>query len=268
MQPTAHIALEHLKFATSTDTVPAMSRGRRPGRAMRECTAWRNDQTCRVCHERPRALLDGATSALLAADDMKVVNVRINRGQSVFSQAETAEYLWVLRTGAVKLLGTAWDGKPRICRVLKPGEILGIEGLVSGGYLHTAIAAAETRACRYPLTEIRKLCLAHADLQWSLMERAHAELAATQQWLVDATNASSPARARMARLLLRLRDGDSTLVHKFTREDLGLMLGITIETASRIIAAFLRERLLTRDEGVGRYYQADVDGLSVVAGGC
>jgi CRP-like cAMP-binding protein len=71
----------------------------------------------------------------------------------------------------------------------------------------------------------------------------------------------------MARLLLRLRDGESNRVHSFSREDLGLMLGTTIETASRIVAAFLRERLLVRRETGQRFYDADIVRLEMVAQG-
>lgn len=60
----------------------------------------------------------------------------------------------------------------------------------------------------------------------------------TEQWLVDMTSAGATARVRMARLLLHLRDGESNRIYNFSREDLSLMLGTTIETASRVIAAF------------------------------
>ena len=72
---------------------------------------------------------------------------------------------------------------------------------------------------------------------------------------------------RMARLLLRLRDGESHRIYNFSREELGLMLGVTIETASRIIAAFQRERLLVRREGGSRFYDADIVGLERIAQG-
>ena len=71
----------------------------------------------------------------------------------------------------------------------------------------------------------------------------------------------------MARLLLHLRDGESSRIYIFCREDLSLMLGTTIETASRIIAAFFRERLLVRREASSRFYDADVTRLESVAQG-
>ena len=81
------------------------------------------------------------------------------------------------------------------------------------------------------------------------------------------TSTGASARVRMARLLLHLRDNESNRIYNFSREDLGLMLGITIETASRIIAAFLRERLLVRREAGSRFYDGDIVRLEMVAQG-
>ena len=97
------------------------------------------------------------------------------------------------------------------------------------------------------------------------MQKWQAALRETEQWLVDMTSTGAAARVRMARLLLHLRDGESNRVYNFSREDLGLMLGTTIETASRIIAAFLRERLLVKREPGSRFYDADIVRLEMVA---
>jgi CRP-like cAMP-binding protein len=99
------------------------------------------------------------------------------------------------------------------------------------------------------------------------MQKWQAALRETEQWLVDMTSTGATARVRMARLLLRLRDGESKRIYNFSREDLGLMLGVTIETASRTIAAFQRERLLVRREADQKFYDADVVRLEMVARG-
>ena len=186
--------------------------------------------------------------------------------ESVLYQAGTkAENLWILRTGAVKLISSSWNGEPRIVRVLKPGDVAGIEGLLAGQYTHTAMTVGTVHACRTPIRAVRQLCLEHASFQWNLMQRWQSTLNETERWLVDMTSSGTTVRVRMARLLLRLRDGESNRIYNFSREDLGLILGTTIETASRIIAAFLRERLLVRREPGSRFYDGDVVRLEMVA---
>jgi CRP-like cAMP-binding protein len=70
----------------------------------------------------------------------------------------------------------------------------------------------------------------------------------------------------VARLLLRLvKDREPPECHLFGREDLGAMLGITTETASRTIAEFKRQGLLS-DLGGGRY-RVDTEKLAALAAG-
>ena len=147
------------------------------------------------------------------------------------------------------------------------GDVAGMEGLLAGSYAHTAVTVGAVYACRTPIRAVQRVCLEQASFQWNLMQKWQAALRETEQWLVDMTSTGAAARVRMARLLLHLRDGDSNRIYNFSREDLGLMLGTTIETASRIIAAFLRERLLVRREPGSRFYDGDIVRLEMVAHG-
>lgn len=239
--------------------------------ALRTCTAWRGDSTCLSCDGRENTLFSSLDEQVRKTLNVEVSNTGFATGTQVYLAGEPASHLWVLRTGALKLVSAAWDGQARIVRVLKPGDIAGMEGLLAGSYLHSAIAVGEVRVCCTPLADVRRLCLAHAGFQWGLMQQWQSALQDAEQWLLDATTAQSTARARMARLLLRLRDGNSNRIYNFPREDLGSMLGIAVETASRIIAAFLRDRLLvrnyTRKGAHGRYFEGDIPRLEQVAQG-
>ena len=66
---------------------------------------------------------------------------------------------------------------------------------------------------------------------------------------------------------LDFRYSEGSRIYNFSREDLGLMLGTTVETASRVIAAFLRERLLVRRERGSRFFDSDIVRLQRVAQG-
>ncbi len=234
---------------------------------LRICTAWRNNAGCLACDGRENSFFAGLSPDAIATLHVDVDNTGVASDEVLYRPGTRAEHLWVLRTGAVKLIAASWDGEPRIVRVLKPGDVAGMEGLLAGSYAHTAVTVGAVHACRTPIRAIQRICLEHAGFQWNLMQKWQAALRETEQWLVDMTSTGAAARVRMARLLLHLRDGDSNRVYNFSREDLGLMLGTTIETASRIIAAFLRERLLVRREAGSRFYDADIVRLEMVAHG-
>ncbi|MDR2452184.1 MAG: Crp/Fnr family transcriptional regulator [Candidatus Accumulibacter sp.] len=234
---------------------------------LRTCTAWRNNSDCLACDGRENSFFAGLSPEVIATLHVDVDNTGAPDGTVLYQPGNRAEYLWVLRTGFVKLIASSRNGETRIVRILRPGDVAGLEGLLAGSYAHTAVTIGTAHACRTPIRAIRQICLEHAGFQWSLMQKWQAALRETEQWLVDMTSIGATARVRMACLLLHLRDGESSRIHNFSREDLGLMLGTTVETASRVIAAFLRERLLFRREAGQRYYDADIVRLEMVAQG-
>lgn len=234
---------------------------------LRVCMAWRGRGDCLACDGRENAFFAGLSPDAVARLHVDVHNTVTPSGEFLYQPAIRRENVWVLRTGAVKLLATAWDGTQRIVRVLKAGDVAGLEALLAGSYAHAAVTVGNVNACRVPLSAIEQLCLEHPGFQWNLMKKLQAALRETEQWLVDLASSGVSARVRMARLLLRLRDGESNRIYNFSREELGLMLGVTIETASRISAAFLRERLLVRRESGSRFYDGDIVGLEKVAQG-
>lgn len=234
---------------------------------LRTCTAWRGQGECLACDGRENAFFAGLSPDAIGHMHVNVDNTATDAAAVLYRPTTPAKDIWVLRTGAVKLLGVSWDGVERIVRVLKPGDVAGLEALLAGSYAHEAIALGEVRACRVPLAEIEQLCLEYPTFQWNLMKKLQAALRETEQWLIDMATTGASARVRMARLLLRLRDGESNRIYNFTRDDLGRMLGIALETASRIIAAFQRERLLVRRPGDHRFYDGDIVRLEMIARG-
>jgi CRP/FNR family transcriptional regulator len=234
---------------------------------LRVCTAWRGKGDCLACDGRENAFFAGLSPDAISALHVDVHNTATPAEEILYQPGVKPEYVWILRTGAVKLLATAWDGTQRIVRVLKAGDVAGLDALLAENFAHTAVTIGSVNACRVPLPAIRQLCLEHPGFQWNLMKNLHAVVRETEQWLVDLASSGVSARIRMARLLLLLRDGESARIYNFSREELGLMLGVTIETASRIIAAFQRERLLVKRESGSRFYDADILALEKIAHG-
>lgn len=241
-----------------------MARG---AEALRVCGAWRGAGECLACDGRENAFFAGLAPDVVASLHVDVSNTGTPNGETLYQAGARADSLWVLRTGAVKLLATSWDNTERIVRVLKPGDVAGIEALLANSYRHTAITVGNVHSCQIPLPAIQQLCIENPGFQWNLMKQLQAALAETEQWLLDMANTGASARVRMARLLLRLRDGESNRIYRFGREDLRLMLGVALETASRVIASFLRERVLVRREPGSRFYDGDVFALERIAQG-
>ena len=71
------------------------------------------------------------------------------------------------------------------------------------------------------------------------------------------------ARQRVARLFLILQSTQDGIVRLFGREDVGLLLGLTTETASRMIAGFKRKGII-REISLNKF-QISIDKIQAVA---
>jgi CRP-like cAMP-binding protein len=95
------------------------------------------------------------------------------------------------------------------------------------------------------------------------MKRWQDALDKANDWLVDLSTGS--ARQRIARLLLMLGSTDEVHCELMSREDMGSMLGLTMETVSRIVAEFRRSELITKNPN--GCYECKLDELEKIADG-
>lgn len=210
----------------------------------------------------------------VTADDLDdfhtcIDDLTIRRGETIFQADTPAAGVFCIRAGFVKLVDFSNTGGQRIVRIVRRGGVAGMEAIFSSAFEHTAIAMEDVSACRIPAAYFRRMVDAKPMLQRRLLEYSHQTLKEAETWLSELAGGNAPTRQRMARLLLRLREGKTEKIHRFSLEDLGAMLGITVETACRILADFNRAGLLTKSSATTalRYYKADIDRLAAVADG-
>ena len=134
------------------------------------------------------------------------------------------------------------------------------ETLVEDHYEHEAVILRATGLCRYPMEVVNSLIQTNPVFHKDLMLRWQKSLTAADTWLTRLS--TGPAKKRVANLLLRLREKDSTECFLFSREDIGSMLGITIETASRIISEFKRNGVMK--EIRHNHYDLDIPALEAI----
>lgn len=190
-------------------------------------------------------------------------------GAALFEAGTSADGVYCVRGGAVKMVHIEPSGVARIVRVLKLGDVAGLESVFREKYDYSAIAVDTVRACRIPMSYFRKFIGDHGDLQMRLIESSQAALAEAQNWLAQIVSATIPARTRMARLLLKLRSGEGDRILRFSGDDMAAILGVTFETVSRVITEFIRLGILQKVYG-GRehsYFRGDIAALEKIAEG-
>lgn len=205
--------------------------------------AWSGEADCLNCSVRASVLFAG-----VAEQDFQRIHDPIDQfilkpGTPLYHAGDQGDFMFTVRSGALKLVQYLPDGSQRIVRIARSTDVLGLEALVDATYQHEAIALQTTEVCRFPTRVVRDLGRDNPTLHRELMARWQRALSEADAWLTELSTGS--ARQRVARLLLRLvRDRQSSECQLFGREDMGAMLGITTETTSRTIAEFKRQSLL------------------------
>lgn len=206
--------------------------------------AWAGHSNCRNCGIRALVLFSE-----LREEDFNHIHLPINdlhyqKGSLLYAQGQESDAVFTVRSGVIKLVQYLPNGRHRIVRLLRQGDVAGLEALFGQPYEHTAIALQPVLACRIPCEVIHRLNRMTPRLLNQLMERWRRSLHRADEWLTTLSTGS--ARARVARLFMHLMDeGSYPTCHLFSREDVGAVLGLTTETASRIIADLKRSHALT-----------------------
>ena len=217
-------------------------------------SAWRGTADCRNCGIRDMVLF-----ADLNEDDFSLIHAPIDdlefsAGDSLQRMGDSALSLMTLRAGVVKLVRNTADGRQRIVRVLRPGDVIGLEALFSSTYESDAVALTGVKACRLPTEVIQRLNRETPRLHQRLMGKWHQSLKEADDWLAELNFGN--ARQRVGSLVIKMRSStDADTVTLFSREDMGAMLDLKLETVSRTLNAFVREGLLEQLDKQGRVYR-------------
>lgn len=224
--------------------------------------AWNGNADCRNC-----ALRDSVLFAGLQEKDFELIHRPINQlalqpGDKLYLAGQSGGRLFTIRKGLVKLSQLLPGGNPRIVRLAQATDVIGMEALLDQPYEHDAIAMQPTKVCCLPVSIVHTLSEHNPALHLELLNRWQKALKSADDGITQLSTGS--AKERVARLLLRLADGEKpdecTL---FGREDVGSILGITTETASRTIAEFKRRDLI-KETGPNRF-SLNVTGLREIA---
>ena len=217
-------------------------------------SAWKGTSDCRDCGIRDMVLF-----ADLNEEDFGLIHAPIDdlmyaMGASMYSEGDKAIGVMTIRTGMVKLVRNTSDGRQRIVRVLRPGDVAGLEALATSHYDSDAMALSDVSVCRIPLDVMHTLSANSPRLHRRLMQKWQHALKSADDWLADLNFGT--ARQRVGRFILKMRNSqDPQRVTLFSRDDMGAMLDLKLETVSREVSAFVREGVLSPMDKQGRRYQ-------------
>ncbi len=226
--------------------------------------AWQGVANCEQCSIRQTVLFAGLTEEDFQKIHQPIDQFHLAAGEKIYGEGDSAKYMYTIRSGLVKLVHYLPDGTQRIVRLLKTTDVIGLEAVLEREYKHEAITLMNTEICRYPASAAQELSLINPSLHREMMTRWQHALNEADVWITELSTGTS--KQRVARLVLLLAKGSAdSNCSLIGREDMGAMLGITTETASRIIASFKRENILLKVTQSA--YRCDIDRLEEISYG-
>jgi CRP-like cAMP-binding protein len=202
--------------------------------------AWQGAERCKNCAIRHLVLFADLSHEDFDRIHYPIDDLEYEPGSRLYLQGDALEHVYTVRSGLIKLVQHLPNGDRRIVRLLGQGDLAGLEGLNDQPADHEAVTLDHASVCRIPISVIKTLQRQTPNLHEALMRRWQKALSGADSWITRLSTGN--ARQRVARLLMLL-DETSTDESFFlpTREDMGAMLGITTESASKATAEFRRK---------------------------
>jgi CRP/FNR family transcriptional regulator len=174
------------------------------------------------------------------------------RGQYIFREGDPTEYFHIVKEGSVKCVKSSPGGKECTLKVLMPGDLFCCDAAAFDGSYHPGTAQ--------PMGEVSVLRMSK-KAYFDMLRRSPDAALEVIKYLGNRLNeaqekakvlALDRADQRLASLLVSLAERSGVpessgirLAVRLTRQDMANMVGVTTETAIRIMARFKKERLVS-----------------------
>ena len=184
------------------------------------------------------------------------------RGKVFYQPEDTSEVLFILKKGRVQLYRISPEGKKLVVATIGPGTIFG-EMAIVGQRLHNTFAESveDCLLCVMSRHDVERLILNKPAVALRIMDVIANRLQEAETRLEDMAFKGIPAR--LAALLLRLREEQGDKIHGYSHQDLAEAVGTYRETTTQILNKFKADNLIK----IGRKQieVLDPDGLEMLA---
>jgi len=174
---------------------------------------------------------------------------RYRRNQILFFEGGSAQHLFALHSGLVKVVKSLENGKDRITAVLFPGELFGLESLTDVSYPLTAVALRDCEICAAPREDFSTYLRTNPEIAIGMVRFLVGELERVRKQMTDMS--FKDARMKLATFLLSLitpdtptSNGTVNLTLPLSRMEISEVLELSPETISRTLSSFRREQLI------------------------
>lgn len=200
-----------------------------------------------------------AICAALDAKEIEALN-QIGRrrwlkpGESLAWEGDDSILVANVIEGVLQLTSGTEDGRTQVVGVVYPSDFVGRPYGDTNNQSITAVTASHV--CVFDRANFDRFAAQHPALEHKLLRRTLAELDRTREWMLLLSRKT--AQARVASFLLEMAerigttgcaqaasdDAVLTFALPFTRQQIGDIVGLTIETVSRQMSTLRREGVI------------------------
>ncbi len=200
----------------------------------------------KITHLRTIDIFADLTKAEIEQVGKRTAMQRVRPGTVFYSSEQTAEVLFILKEGRVRLYHLSPEGKELTTAILEAGTIFG-EMAMLGQRLHESYAEALTPCllCLMSREDVKASLLSDPRIAARIAEMLGNRLIETQRRLSDFAFKSIPQR--LASVLLQharpvrpklIGGGEVELEVPFTHEAMGALVGTHRETITKVLNEF------------------------------
>jgi CRP-like cAMP-binding protein len=194
----------------------------------------------------------------LEALSERLIERRFDRGQVVFTEEETGEYMYIVREGRVKVSRWLPDGREVILAFRGPADFFGEMALIDGYSPRATITAVQPSSILSLSRAGFRELLKQDPFATALMRTLCARCREAWQQIEILSHRNAEARIRMALHHLCEQEGEEVdgtrvrLAVRLTHRDLANIAGVSRETATRALRHLVHEKLV---EVEGRIFE-------------
>lgn len=210
----------------------------------------RKNSTCQFCEAK---LYSGLSRKQVNEIRGRLSHCRSGPRQMLFRAGDSSTQLYVIREGQVKLTRTDIDGHDHLLNLAGPGYFLGFDTIGNPSYSYSAETLTPTVLCRIRHSDIVRLLKKEPRVSLNVLLAVNEQLAHARN-LMRALGQKTAVQ-KVAALLLNLyppeADGetDKAMALHLSRQEMAKILGLTVETVSRIMAALRRKGIIDAPPG-------------------
>jgi len=178
-------------------------------------------------------------------------------GETLFRAGDPSTFLYVIREGQIKLTRSDVNGHEHLIGLVGPGYLIGFDAIGNPMYSYSAKTLTASLFCRIKHGDMMKVLAKNSKVSLNVLLAVNEQLSQAQN-LIHVLGQKT-AVEKVAALLLNLLPlnnknkiddaGRKAQALHLSRNEMAEILGITVETVSRIMAQLKREAIVKAPRG-------------------